>query len=525
MKAIKFLTLLMICISLVGCEEKQEVIKKEEVKETLNIINIEDINLTMVKPKTINPVNNTDKTVGYVLSLIYDGLFSIDENYNLVPQLVNEYSISQDGKSINLSLKDATWHDGKPITSYDVKFTVDTIKKNQESSYYKLVENISQVSVIDNKIFRIEFINNYSFSVDTLIFPIIPKHKLEGATDINDCKFNLVGSGKYKIEAYQERKYMKLVVNENYYKKSDIKSKNINVEIVPDEEAQSAMVLSLNSDISKVDLNDLSKFYEEEFKIVNFEGRDYESVIFNYNNEFIRDVNFRRAIVSCINRQRVLEEAYIGDATVVDFPLNSKSKYYTTSKSINYNIDNAKKYLNNIKLQKTDTTGATTSSNVYTQEEVKNKLKQLNLKIIVNIENSERIKTAHIISQGLKEIGIKSDVIELTPEDMDKALIEKQYDLALVGWELSSIPDATNIIQSIGYTDDKLQGYINSLRSSASENQIKDIYKSIQNYVNDNALFMSLVIRNDYIVINQRLKGKITPNSFNVYDGISNLEI
>ena len=48
-----------------------------------------------------------------------------------------------DYKEIKFKLKDAKWHDGTPLTSYDVKFTVDLISKSIDSPYYALVENIS----------------------------------------------------------------------------------------------------------------------------------------------------------------------------------------------------------------------------------------------------------------------------------------------------------------------------------------------------------------------------------------------
>ena len=77
----------------------------------------------------------------------------------------------------------------------------------------------------------------------------------------------------------------------------------------------------------------------------------------------------------------------------------------------------------------------------------------------------------------------------------------------------------------IGYEDERLTNYINSLQNATTESQISDIYKSIQKYVNENALFMSLVIRDDYIVNNRRIEGKISPNSFDIYEGITNLDI
>ena len=159
------------------------------------------------------------------------------------------------------------------------------------------------------------------------------------------------------------------------------------------------------------------------------------------------------------------------------------------------------------------------------QKEINDKISKLNLRIIVNKDNPERMKSAYIISDNLKDIGIKNTIIELSSKEMDNALNEKNYDLALVGWELSLVPDATNIIENIGYKDEKLNNYVNSLKNATTKSQIADIYKSIQKYVNENALFMSLVIRNEYIVSNRRIEGEISPNSFDIYEGITNLDI
>lgn len=522
---------------LTGCSYKVE--EKDENNSSSDKVqnsNIGDnhINITMVKPKTLNPIINKNQSVSYVLSLVYDSLFTIDENYNIIPQLVKDYSLHSNGLGIDITLKDATWHNGKNVTSEDIEYTIDIIKNNTASPYNVFVNNIERVELNSHKNFTIIFKESYPFSIETLIFPILPKYKL---IDKENFDFNLVGSGRYKIEKYEPRKGLYLKPNENYYEDKYIPKNDVKVELVPDEQSQSSMLLSLKSDISSVKLNDLSSFYEEEFNIKKFEGRCYESVIFNYKNEFIQDVNFRRALVSSINRKSILEESYMSNATLVDFPINSKSIYYDDRiNTISYSIENAKKYLDNVKIKRNtkDTNNLNKEENIqnnenqesqafYSKEQTKKMISELDLKIVVNKENTERVKTAYQITKGLKDIGIKSTVKELSGDELDLALTKKEYDLALIGWELSSVPDVTDIIQSIGYTDAKIEGYLNSLKQSSSKEQISSIYKSIQKYVNDNALFVSLVIRDDYIVSNSRLKGNITPNSFDIYDGISNI--
>lgn len=565
MKRIKVLTVVLaITLMVSGCSNsKTKQSSSDSSLQSQSSIDAKYINLTMVTPKTINPITNTDKSVGYIMNLVYDSLFTIDENYNVIPQLVKEYNIAQDGMSIDIKLKDAKWHDGKDVTSNDVNYTIGLIQKSADSPYNEFTKNIASVNIKSDKDFTIKFKARYAFSIDSLIFPIVSQSHLD-SKDVNDKNNNMIGNGKYKIESYTEREGMVLSVNKDYYEEVPKTMKNIKVGMVPNEDARTSMVMALDSDITNVTLNDLSKFQEKEFNITKYQGRDYECVLFNYNNPFFKDVNFRKAIAHSIDKDRIISEGYMDDATPVNFPLNSKSKYYNSEmKDLEFNKDKALECLakveyanvnpvnqndNKIKNQKKPAKKnlkkltpeeeakakkaeedsikkeAEEKQN-REKEEVKKKLSEMNLKIIVNRDNSERIKTANIINENLKAIGINSTVNQLSDKDMENALNSKDYDLALVGWKLSSIPDASSIIASSGYTDDKLNGYMSALTSSTSEIETKKAYKDVQTYIKDNATFISLAVRNNYIVSSSRLKGKITPNDFDVYEGISNLDI
>lgn len=543
----------------VGCNPNGG--KDASNKESKSAINSEYINLTMVKPKTINPITNKDKSVSYITNLIYDGLFTIDENYNVVPQLVDQYTLLQGGRGIRIKLKDAKWHDGGKVTSDDVRFTVDFIKKTGDSPYNKLVENIASVDTTSSDELTINFKNAYAFSIEKLIFPIVSQDKIgkSNKKDIDNNNNNLIGNGPYKVEKYQEREGITLVANKEYYDELPEDIRNIKVSIVPDYDAQISMVMSLDSDMTNISLGDLSKFQEKEFNITNYEGRDFEYIMLNYNNKFFNNLDFRKAIAHAINRENIIQEGYMGDATLVNFPLNSKSKYYNKDiKSLAYDKEKAISYLekvdlaDNVQIQNENTKTKNTK-NIKNTENTKNKdqnnkkslkkndpnlkreadsklqtkkeIKDLNLKIIVNKDNGERVKTANIISDNLKAIGIKSTIEQLTPEEIQSALAGNDYDLALLGWELSITPDPVEIIQSSGYSDEKLNNYISSLLNSTSQEQTKSVYKALQKHVVDNVAFISLGIRDEYIVNNRRIEGELSPNSFDVYEGISNISI
>ncbi|CEN88588.1 ABC transporter substrate-binding protein [Paraclostridium sordellii] len=560
MKKIKILAIAMaVVFSIVGCSKDGK--KDENNGKYENTANDSKyIHLSMINPKTINPINNTDQSVGYVMDLVYDSLFTIDSKYNAVPQLVESYSILGDGKSMEVKLKDAKWHNGNPITSSDVAFTVNSINSSQTSPYKALIGNISDISVIDSKNFRINFKSPNAFSIDTLIFPIVSKDALSGLSpkDLDEYKNNMVGSGPYKISKYDQRSNMILTLNEDYFDKDKIKGvkKEINVMMVPDAEAQVSMTLALSSDITKVGLSDLSQFQKNQFKITNYEGRGYEYIVFNYNKPIMKDLNFRKAIAHAINRKQIVDEGYLGKVAMVNFPLHSKSKYYDESiKALDYNMDKAKKYLTKIdidkinnsatnnetkkeessekqdkkqdkKQQKTEETKETKEEkDAKNKNNIKDEIKRLDLKILVNKENSERVKAAYVIKENLNEIGIKSTISELEGTALSEALDKKDYDLALIGWEMSPIPDATDIINYSGYSDEKLTGYLNSLKNSTKVSNTKDIYKSIQKYTRDNVPFISIGISDDYLVTNKRIEGDLKPNDFDIYEGIYHLHL
>ena len=553
-KLIKLLAIVLtVTLGTVGCSNKKESANNSNVSE-YNIQESQYIHLTMLFPKTINPILNTDKSTGYIMNLIYDGLFEIDEEYNVEPRLAETYTISSNGKSINIKLNsDATWHNNKKVTSSDVNYTVNLIKKNAESPYASLVENIKSIDIKDSKNFTINLKENDPFIVDKLTFPIVSKDKLSSLSnsEIIEYKNNYIGNGPYKIKEYEDRQYMILERNEDYFGDLPENRKEIYVKMVPDKESQTEMVLSLDSDIANITIADLSKFEEKkEFNVTKYEGRDYEMVMFNYENEFLNNADFRKAIISSIDREKLLKEAYVSNANLSNFPLNTSSKYYNSNiNSLPYDKEKAQEYLatglttvsqtlkeqEEAKVSKEnsedlegiieDNSTSANDDSQLSKKEIKKILNSIKLKIIVSEDNGERVKVAQTISESLSAIGIKSVVDELKDEDMSKALDSKDYDLAVIGYSLSSIPDARGILEACNISDKKLSTYIKSLENSTSEDETKKIYNQIQKYVVQQGSFISLGILDNFVVSNKRLEGTIHPNDFDIYKGISNLQV
>ena len=82
-------------------------------------------------PRHLNPAVQSGIATGEPGAQLFATPLRFDENWNPQPYLVKSWEISTNGLSVTLNLvKGATFHDGEPITSEDVKFSINTIKAN-----------------------------------------------------------------------------------------------------------------------------------------------------------------------------------------------------------------------------------------------------------------------------------------------------------------------------------------------------------------------------------------------------------
>jgi len=81
-------------------------------------------------PKALTSAVATGYTTGMVSTQLFASPLRYDENWNPQPYLAKSWKVSEDGLSVTLNLvKGATFHDGRPITSADVAFSVMAVKE------------------------------------------------------------------------------------------------------------------------------------------------------------------------------------------------------------------------------------------------------------------------------------------------------------------------------------------------------------------------------------------------------------
>jgi peptide/nickel transport system substrate-binding protein len=102
---------------------------------------------------TLNPLSS-QKMVGFeAFLLLYDPLVRYDETYEPVGSLAESWTVSEDGLTWTFNLREgATWHDGEPFTSEDVKFTYDLMIENDQGYMYNSYnDGITALNVLTKK--------------------------------------------------------------------------------------------------------------------------------------------------------------------------------------------------------------------------------------------------------------------------------------------------------------------------------------------------------------------------------------
>lgn len=171
--------------------------------------------------------------------LIWDSLCQIDmETLETVNVLAKDVAVSDDGMTWTVTLKDAKWHDGEPVTADDVVFSFNFIIKaaggtganfNTVKGYDELVagtaDALAGLTAKDEKTVVFELTQpNYVFDEAVLANhnnAIMPEHLL-GGMDVVDalaCDYwnAPVGSGPYKIDKTDYPNYVTLIRNEEYH--------------------------------------------------------------------------------------------------------------------------------------------------------------------------------------------------------------------------------------------------------------------------------------------------------------------
>lgn len=159
--------------------------------------------------RKLNPLFATNNPVDRdITSLIFEGLTTVNEYGEVVPDLAENWIVSADGLEYIVRLRrDVLWQDGIPFTAADVAYTFRTVRSAlfpgdpNLRDFWRTVE----IQVLDEYTVRFRLVQPLASFPEQLRLGIVPVHALEGASiaTLDKHPFNLspIGTGPYQREA------------------------------------------------------------------------------------------------------------------------------------------------------------------------------------------------------------------------------------------------------------------------------------------------------------------------------------
>lgn len=376
---------------------------------------------------------------------IFDPLFYVDEKGAFVAALAAEVptvengGISADGLNWKVKLRDdVKWHDGKPFTAEDVKFTlellVDPNFRSWRKTGHEFVRDLTVVSPTEIT-WKMEkpFAPYPSILASTFI---TPKHLLGAEADRNTAAYNNapVGTGAFKWKERVAGDYILLDANTEYFGDGPHIERLV-YKYVPDLNVMYTQFKT--GDIDVVGLQWITPDHYDEAKdlagkVVNVvPGSTIESLSFNMERPQFKEPAVRDALYAAIDKQSIIEALYYGLPTPTESYVPQQSFYYNPDlPKHEYSIEKAKKLLD-------DAGWAPGADGIRAKDGVK-----LAFTCSTTAGNHIREQVQQYMQQSFKDIGVEMTISNLPPAVMwgDYWMLSK-FDSVIVGLDFLTGPD------------------------------------------------------------------------------------
>ncbi len=370
-----------------------------------------------------------------MLTLVYDTLFIMDADNVPKPWVAKEDKVSADGKVHSLTLRnDVKWHDGKPLTSADVKFSYEFYKKNTHSRWTPPVRNIVGMETPNDTTVVITLpAPDPSFAIRLLAdVPIIPKHIWENVTEPKKFETN-VGTGPYKLAEFKSEQFYRFTANTAYFAGKPA----VDELLMPIIKDPTTVFSALKAGEIQATVRSLAPELVKDFQgIADLKiqrGPGYATTLLQFNNERAPwdKKEVRQAVALAIDTQKLVDTVLLGFGTVGNPGwLHPASPFHDLAVKGEYNVAKAKALLDGLGYKDTDNDGVREVSG-----------KKMEGTLLAHSNNPMRIRTAELIVAALKDIGISIKVTSLEPASVDAKVWPdfdvakgRDFDLTMWGW-------------------------------------------------------------------------------------------
>ncbi|HYH61408.1 MAG TPA: ABC transporter substrate-binding protein [Solirubrobacterales bacterium] len=273
-------------------------------------------------PKNLNPFVGVNEEEFTIWAINWELLINWDpKDLSPAPGIAESWDVSEDGKTITFNLvKGATWSDGEPITSADVKFSLETLGEDS-LLFTGYTSNVTKIKTPDDETVVLELRRPDARMIGGLFVYVLPEHiwgkvSPDDRTGAHQPEIPMVGSGPYIVTEFKRGRILRMEVNPEWrgdapgfeelqfirYGSQDAVERALSlgeIDFIPEVEPATFDRLGEQEGIETIN-SPTYAFTEMAFNLCSAE--DCPDAVFN---PAIQDVAIRQATAYAIDRERI----------------------------------------------------------------------------------------------------------------------------------------------------------------------------------------------------------------------------
>ncbi|HPF86949.1 MAG TPA: ABC transporter substrate-binding protein [Candidatus Limiplasma sp.] len=465
--------------------------------------NVEDslvLGIYSTKTLEIRPFDPQERDILSIYDMVYESLITIDDDGLPEPYLAESWEVSDDGRTWTFTLRENLFFsDGSELTASDVaasgQYILDMAANediNEQGFYRNMQYMVSKFEAKDDRTLVVTTTKSrpYYGLLYAMTFPVVPADQVDMSAPY--------GSGPYKFGAFEpENNYIWLTLNDYWWQAQ------------PQVEEIVVSTFSSNSDLisayeyARVDTVFTRSVSASQYKSGNsslsitYSSRQLETLLMNFNEIPLDNLNVRRAIRAAINTALISSNVYMGMTIDTDTPIAPNSwLYYDQELIYQYDVELAKQLLEEEGWIDSDDDGIL-------DKIIDGKKRNLRLRLYVyeDPDNNVRFETANMIADMLEELDMKIAITTMTFEEVQQKLEANSFDLVLASFQMDVVPDAGFMLMSGNtcnygrYSSDTMTDLCKSLRQCVTQTEFAATWQSIQQQFAEDIPFICLFYR------------------------------
>ena len=399
-------------------------------------------------PQTLNPFVGLDEENFNVWSLSWDMLVNFDpEDLSPSPGIAESWEVSEDERTVTFELDpDKVWSDGEPVTSADVKYSLETLG-GEGVIFSGYTDNITSIETPDDQTVVIKTKQPDARLIGGLFVYIIPEH-VYGEESIDDLTGSfqpdlpLVGSGPYIVTEFSRGRIIRMERNPEWQGTEPAYDEVQYIKYGNQDAVERALQLGEIDMILEVGESSFGRLTDQaDIDAISAPSPAYTQLAFNLCpenlcpdaefNPAVQDVSVRQAIAYSVDRERINEIAARGTS----FPANGilpsyYGAFYTEpEQTYPYDPEMARQIL--------DEAGWVDNG-----EEPRTKDGEtLSFDLLVRSESPYNINAAKLVAEQAAEVGIEFNVEVVSVDKLTELTVRKvdgkpapQFDTFIWGW-------------------------------------------------------------------------------------------